>query len=283
MPLINTSVPNLIQGVSQQPDATRFDGQCEEQENALSSVADGLKKRQNTRHVARLLQTAIDANSFVHFINRNASEKYVVIHDGSKLYAYNTISGVEATINGYTGGLTISAGDYLQASTPRADMKALTIADSTLLLNSSKAVAPKTTKTSELSKEALVYIAQGDYEKTYKVDVEVLDTGDTPSQTTPATLPTATVTLTRYTYSSESQNRYYRWRISGATLTSFGSNIQSNLSVNITSNLAIYSQPTILINVAGGSASSISVTNGGDLAGEGYRRQNLSIGGINHY
>jgi hypothetical protein len=45
MPLINTSVPNLIQGVSQQPDASRFAGQCEEQENALSSVADGLKKR----------------------------------------------------------------------------------------------------------------------------------------------------------------------------------------------------------------------------------------------
>ncbi len=44
MPLINTSLPNLIQGVSQQPDAVRYDGQCEEQENALSSVVDGLQK-----------------------------------------------------------------------------------------------------------------------------------------------------------------------------------------------------------------------------------------------
>ena len=43
MALINTSVQNLIQGVSQQPDATRFDGQCEEQVNALSSVAEGKK------------------------------------------------------------------------------------------------------------------------------------------------------------------------------------------------------------------------------------------------
>ena len=45
MPLINTSLPNLIQGVSQQPDAVRYDGQCEVQENALSSVVDGLQKR----------------------------------------------------------------------------------------------------------------------------------------------------------------------------------------------------------------------------------------------
>ena len=44
MPLINTSLPNLIQGVSQQPDAVRYDGQCEAQENALSSVVDGLQK-----------------------------------------------------------------------------------------------------------------------------------------------------------------------------------------------------------------------------------------------
>ena len=107
MPLINTSVPNLIQGVSQQPDATRFDGQCEEQENALSSVAEGLKKRPNTRHVARLLQEAIDANSFVHFINRSESEKYVVIHDGTCLKALNINTGNEATINGSTGGLSL--------------------------------------------------------------------------------------------------------------------------------------------------------------------------------
>ena len=89
MPLINTAVPNLIQGVSQQPDASRYDGQCELQENALSSVAEGLKKRPNTRHIAKLLDTAIDANSFVHFINRSAAERYVVIHDGYCLKAWN--------------------------------------------------------------------------------------------------------------------------------------------------------------------------------------------------
>ncbi len=139
MALINTSVPNLIQGVSQQPDATRFDGQCEEQENALSSVAEGLKKRPNTRHVARLLEEAIDENSFVHFINRSDSEKYVVIHDGANLRAFNILTGNSATINGLSA-FPIS-GTYLDAN-PKL-FKALTLGDNTILLNTSRITRPR--------------------------------------------------------------------------------------------------------------------------------------------
>ena len=176
MALINTSVPNLIQGVSQQPDATRFAGQCEEQENALSSVAEGLKKRPNTRHIARLLTSAIDSNSFVHFINRSGSEKYVVIHDGSKLYAYNIITGDEATINGATGGMTISTASYLDTGTPRSSLEAITVADSTLILNKNVDVGKKksgnaTALTPALEKKALIFIKQGDYSKDYAVTI----------------------------------------------------------------------------------------------------------------
>ena len=45
MPLITKAVPNLIQGVSQQSEKQRIDGQGREQENALSNVVDGLTKR----------------------------------------------------------------------------------------------------------------------------------------------------------------------------------------------------------------------------------------------
>ena len=108
MPLINTSVPNLIQGVSQQPDPSRYDGQCEEQENALSSVAEGLKKRPNTRHIARLIEAAISSNAKIHFINRTKDERYVAIHDGS-LRIFNLNTGVEATITDTTAsGLVLS-------------------------------------------------------------------------------------------------------------------------------------------------------------------------------
>ncbi len=182
MPLINTSVPNLIQGVSQQPDATRFAGQCEEQVNALSSVAEGLKKRPNTRHIAKLLDTAIGANSFVHFINRSASEKYVVIHDGTKLRAWNIVTGNAASINGSTTGYTPAAATaataddpatpegYLKTTNARADIKGLTVADNTFLLNTKKAVSESLTDISApVNKDAFVFVKQGDYSKRYAI------------------------------------------------------------------------------------------------------------------
>ena len=100
MPLINTSVPNLIQGVSQQSDATRFAGQCEEQENALSSITGGLTKRPNSEHINKLLNGDLGINSFVHFINRSPFEKYVVILNSStnKLHVFD-LDGNEMRIN----------------------------------------------------------------------------------------------------------------------------------------------------------------------------------------
>ena len=196
MPLINTSVPNLIQGVSQQPDATRFAGQCEEQENALSSVASGLKKRPNTRHVGKLLTSAIGDDSFVHFINRDDNEKYVVIHDGTFLYAYNINTGVEAEIkvgtNCYKASWTTAeatahntatpantttyvqsgypvSSSYLDAYSPRTDLQALTVADNTFILNKKVTVSASTAISAALPKEAIVYVSQGDYEKEYEV------------------------------------------------------------------------------------------------------------------
>ena len=104
MPLINTSVSNLVQGVSQQPDAVRFTGQCEEQENALPSIVDGLQKRPGCQHVATLISGAsLDVNAKVHFIERDTDERYVIIvktnSDAKKsIAAYNLSTGAQATI-----------------------------------------------------------------------------------------------------------------------------------------------------------------------------------------
>ena len=168
MPLINTSVPNLIQGVSQQADAVRYDGQCEEQVNALSSVVDGLKKRPNTRHVGRLLGSAISSDSFVHFVDRSDTEKYVIIHDGTTLRAFNILTGASVSITGTSS--------YLNTSTPRQSLKALTVADSTFLLNTETEIALGTDTSPSLAKNALVFIKQGDYKKKYGFDVTVTTT-----------------------------------------------------------------------------------------------------------
>lgn len=277
MPLINTSVPNLIQGVSQQADATRFAGQCEEQENALSSVAEGLKKRPNTRHVARLLQTAIDENSFVHFINRSEAEKYVVIHDGTKLQAFNLTTGNEASIDGNVNGIDVDTTNegYLTSSTPRSSFKALTIADSTFLVNTSKALAMSQQKTAEYPKEALVLINQGDYKKDYAIKV-TLPVNDASYVSADATL---TFNMEPYTYSlttrsvgkDVAEDRIYRHRIASVTVNDGGSGYTSGVALTLASSLNIYATPafTIYRDETDGSITSVTVNNGGSFEGSG--------------
>lgn len=172
MPLINTSVTNMIQGVSQQPDSVRFAGQCDEQLNALSSVVDGLKKRPNTKHVVRMFESAISDKSFVHFIARDDEEKYVLVLDKAtnKLFAFNTITGVQCTIN-EAAFADIPVGHYLNSASPDRDIKALTVADNTFLLNSTVEVKEETALTPPLEREAIVSINQGDYAKRYEIEI----------------------------------------------------------------------------------------------------------------
>lgn len=186
MPLINTSLPNLIGGVSQQPDVLKYDGQCEKQENAVSSVLKGLQKRPPVEFIAKLFDGEagdededILKEAFITFIERTANEKYVVIIDGNKLRIFRlelesgSTTPTEATIsvNGvqYTTGYPLTADDYIYSETSHQNIKSLTIGDTTLLVNTATAVAKSTDTTAAFPEEALVFIKQGDYEKEYTI------------------------------------------------------------------------------------------------------------------
>ena len=56
MTLVSKSIPNLINGVSQQPPSLRLGSQGEAQENGLSDVVDGLKKRPPTKFLKKLVK-----------------------------------------------------------------------------------------------------------------------------------------------------------------------------------------------------------------------------------
>ena len=151
MALINTSLANLVQGVSQQPDTLRFDGQCEEQINALSSVTDGLKKRPNSRYIKNLVNSAIAEGAFVHFIDRDKQEKYVLIINNNTIQVFNLFTGPNTvTINNATTGFT-GNNQYLVSSNPRDELKALTVGDTTFLLNTAKNVNRAATKSNAIT------------------------------------------------------------------------------------------------------------------------------------
>lgn len=180
MPLISGSIPNLINGVSQQPPSLRLKTQAEVQENGLSSVVAGLVKRPGTEHLRLMngvgapLEGVTDINSaFIHSVRRDNEtlNTLVVTNDGNNANVF--------MFDKFGNTLNVSGNyNYLDSATnPQDDLAAVTIADYTYILNKRKQVGIKNDTTplpsSDSSRryEALVFTRQGDYQTTYTLRV----------------------------------------------------------------------------------------------------------------
>lgn len=133
MAFVNRSIPNLYNGVSQQPPSLRLTSQASEQINGLSSVVFGLSKRPNTNHIKKL-STAVLEDSFVHTINRSKTEQYKVIITNGGLKVYD-INGIEQTVT-FPDGTA-----YLNATSPMDNFACVTVADYTFIVNKTVVVA----------------------------------------------------------------------------------------------------------------------------------------------
>lgn len=167
MALQHYSLPNLIGGISQQPLAMRFRGQAEAQENALSSVADGLVKRYPTEHVARIV-TPAPADSFIHTIDRDALERYIVTIAGGSLEVFDLDGTSVPVFAGQAGG----AADFTYLSSTASDHKATTVADFTFILNTAQTVAEIPVFPATPSEDAFIFVRQGAALTDYSVTVK---------------------------------------------------------------------------------------------------------------
>jgi len=168
MGLINETIPNLINGISQQPASVRRKTQGEVQINALSSVVDGLQKRPPTEHKASL---GTMGSSFIHTIRRDETEWYSLIVTPSDSSTPLRVFDKE----GASQNVVISATDkgYLTSvPDPLKDISATTVADYTFLVNKKKIVSESTTTVTARNPEALIYIRQGDYSTDYSVTIQ---------------------------------------------------------------------------------------------------------------
>jgi hypothetical protein len=141
MAFISQTVPNLIQGVSQQPDSLRYNTQAQKQDNAYGTPVDGLIKRPHTEFIDKLSSADASANQFFHSINRDENERFILeITEASTptVKVYDTTDGAEKTVH-VPDGTT-----YLDASSPSTAYKALTISDVTFIVNTEKTVAKDT-------------------------------------------------------------------------------------------------------------------------------------------
>lgn len=141
MPLASQVISALYNGVSQQAPAVRHEAQCEAQTNVYPSVVRGLSKRPPTEHIVEAIGTAIATNSFVHFINRDVSERYcVIIQSDGTIKVFDLADGSEKTV-------TNTSPAYATTANPRLNLTAITVADYTFIVNRTTTVASSGTTT----------------------------------------------------------------------------------------------------------------------------------------
>jgi len=166
--LYSSTIPNLIQGVSQQPDAQRDPSQGEIQINAVSSLNEGLRKRDCTKVLAKVSSTSF-GDVFIHSILRDSAEKYLVVISKTAIKVFD-LAGNEKTVS-VPGGYSY----FSSVTNANQQIRAQTIADYTFISNTTKVAAMKSSLAPAVARpaanEALVWVKAANYGQTYKVNV----------------------------------------------------------------------------------------------------------------
>lgn len=167
MPLVSTTVSNLISGVSQQPAPQRLRTSGQEMINAYPSVVAGLQKRPPTEFIGSLDTDIADNDATaIHVINRDLNERYIVIGGSGDLEVYTT-EGVKKSISFPDGK------SYLPTSDMWKRLKFVTVADTTFVLNTNKKVSKRdlSDNRDDPTKRASVFIKRAVSSTTYAVYV----------------------------------------------------------------------------------------------------------------
>lgn len=137
--LIDQPIKSLFNGVSRQPDSVRLPSQIESADNTLLSVVTGgFEKRPPTTHIRNLTELDATLEYAVHVIDRDATEKYLVVIGDDTIKVFDLLTGVAKTVN----TLTADAVAYLTGS-PH-DFAFVTVADYTFVVNRTVEVELKT-------------------------------------------------------------------------------------------------------------------------------------------
>jgi hypothetical protein len=166
MPLISSSIPNLINGVSQQPAALRLASQCEQMVNCMPSPVEGLKKRPPAQHVAKLFSGSAGAGCpFTTIVDRDGTIQFLVLILDNDIKVF----GLDGSVK------TVAKPDgtsYLNITgEPSAVFRVASAADYTFIVNREKTVAMSATTSPSWGTKSMVFIKSADYATTYSITV----------------------------------------------------------------------------------------------------------------
>ena len=165
MPLISSSIPNLINGVSQQPPALRLASQAEQVINCMPSPVEGLKKRPPMKHLKKLFSgSAGSGRPFTHIVDRDGTIRYIIVIQDNAIKVFDLDGNAQtvSTPNG-TGYLNITG-------EPSSTFRVASVADFTFIVNREKTVDMDTSNLSFVwGTKSMVFIKSADFSTTYKV------------------------------------------------------------------------------------------------------------------
>lgn len=168
MALVSQSIKNLKGGISQQPDILRYPDQGAAQVNGWSSETNGLQKRVPTTFIKGLGgQGFFGPAPLVHLINRDENERYYAVFTGDRIRVFE-LDGTERQVRG--------SFEYVTTNNPRDDLRMITVADYTFIVNKSVEVRENRGDLStggnfKDNKTALINVRGGQYGKLLKVNL----------------------------------------------------------------------------------------------------------------
>jgi len=161
--VVSQSIPNFLNGMSQQTPTQRGINQGEDQVNFANSIVEGLSKRPSLDYVATLDASNVYPNTTKFWsIQRDASNQYIVAlyNGGIKVF----------DLNGNAKTVTVASGSsYLTSTNPKDNFKLVNIADYTFIANTATTVLADSTNSAAKVEEFLINIKLTNYGREYKI------------------------------------------------------------------------------------------------------------------
>lgn len=192
MSIFRAALSYLYNGMSQQAASLRHFSQCESLDNALCSVADGIRKRPPAIYIGRMVSSGAGIYPKVHHIFRSATEHYIVLLWDQSCRVFNGNTAAEISVDTTTFGGVLT---YLQVVNAIKELHCLTVADTTFIVNRNKTVAAAAASIPAQPYYAFVYVKQGAPEATYYIYANGVQVSHTTG-TSAASQSTATISNT---------------------------------------------------------------------------------------
>ena len=165
MPVVSQTIPNFLNGLSEQSPTQRGINQGTDQINYQNNIVEGLTKRPPLEYIATLDANNVFPNTIKFWnIDRDATSRFIVTFYNQGVRVFD-LAGTEYPVT------TPNGTSYLTSTNPREDFNCVSVADFTFIAN--KSIVPIASGSTSPAKveEFLINVAKSQYGIEYKVTV----------------------------------------------------------------------------------------------------------------